>query len=226
MDKLKKLSKKLEGSSFDDRLERYVKMNIFRDKIDDVKDDNESRLKTEIKKLANDSLKDLFKLKDHFTWLQSSEAKNASYFGYYLGQKDKEFKVWDYIKINQKPKSKGGNSSFLSSYLKALKENSSTKYFEAIDYMINQGDLVEYLPDVIWRAGLDEKSIDLYIKKIDEKIIPYQTMNILAFGSVLTGLNTKIIHKLLDVLESFEGIDAASIAVSIVSHYEYYKDIF
>ena len=107
----------LTGSSFHDRLRRYVGIRIHDEEFDDEGKPVTS-ITERIGKLADEALRTPTQLTVEFPWLVTPAPENGYRFGFELGMRDNSYSLFAEILSAQTEHAKAGSLSFLGGYLR------------------------------------------------------------------------------------------------------------
>lgn len=220
---IKDLKKQLEGTSFKDRLERFVKLRVPEDQYQEKLDRN-GKLHHEIDTIANEIIDNPNLLPSELPWITTHQAENAGILGAALGEKDEAHKLWQSIINLHSPANEDGSSMFLGLYLSGIRKHNVNKFYSMIQEISAKPNIATLLPEVIWRAGLDDTSAILLAEKIEEGVISYRSLSMMSMGMAIQPLSLSVITRLVKILLANMTMEAGGIAVSILTHYLHDKE--
>jgi hypothetical protein len=216
--RLEALKNQMTGSSFRDRLRRYVALRIHDEEYDDEgkKDDTVSQ---QMALLAEQSVRTSSLLEPEITWLVTEEAQNAYPFGYELGKRDAPLAFVTVIVRALETCTRNRSTLLLGGYLRALAELALDRWELTLDELAQNPKLARLVPDLTWRSRLTDRAAKRITNLLDNGVIDSSALWHFAwtcdfqlvsenraeewFRVVLSCKHNKAAYVLLDLLHSY-----------------------
>lgn len=217
LNRLNKFQNEIIGNDFHSLMERYVGMDMLLDIF--VKDGKiEDMRKKEIDNLAEQALNpDL--LIPELKWLVTSDAKNGYSFGYELGKKDDGFRLLPVLIDSQRNAQQNASAFFLGGYFLAIFEGNQSKWELELEKFGNDEKLNIFIPELIWRSGLTDKSGLLVLEIIQKGIVDFTRLAFFKYGSAIVRLSEPIFAKWIDYLITHDNPKAIFILLDLYHVY-------
>ena len=213
------LRNKFQKNDYQSLMKRHVGMNIPTD--DFSKNQRRARRSnTEIKMLAQKSLRNRKKFMPMLNWICTSNAKNAHKFGYELGQMDIHFSLLDEILNAQPIRMSNYSPSFFGNYLTVVFEKDVERWESVLDFMTNDPDLCRYVTDVTSLSGMTDRA-GLRILGLHSKgVIKESDLATFVYRPKLHNLSEAIFLKWMQIF--LDTSDPATINTSLALFEWYY----
>jgi len=230
VDELNKIKNSHVNKDFASQLRRYVGLDLFSDHFNDEGEYGD-RTENIRENLAKKVLEDPKILYPELPWLFSPEAENGYQFGYKLGEIDKEFILLqklmeEFEKISKEPLLNLNdktpipiNTTFIGGYLKVLFVKDRTRRDLFIDGILERPELVKWIPELIWRSGLTDKSAALILNLAEDGVIHSNQFRLFTVGRDIEDISPKIFTKWIQFLMKVDDEIAPFTALDLFHHY-------
>ena len=229
--KIEALIAKLEGTSFDERLKRFVGMPQW-EEIHGTEEEAKNRIETEMKRLATEVLDNPKMLMDNLDWLFSKEAELAQNFGNALANLDTDYSYYEMLLTAQSKMSpaKGGSTSLVSGYLRYMFDNDQKRWHSEALRHLNADYLTDYGLEMVSRSGLTDEIVRHILKLArDGKIVEPEHLQILEAPWIRKVMSDETVIDVMHFLkerQDFWGIASALVVFYFnYVHERYRKDI-
>jgi hypothetical protein len=193
---------------------------LLEDSFIDKKHTEEEKNET-IKKLAKRTYDDNKTFNKELPWLVTESANNGYLFGYELGKLDSEKKLLpEIIKIRcATPTESHPSQYFLGGYLRAIQEKEPSVWEDIFNNLIKKKELLPFLPEIAWRAGVTDNIINKLIVLTEDGSIDPALLSCFKYGIELRTLKEDTLQRFIKSLLSHPKKATASIALDVFARY-------
>lgn len=220
------LKNRLYGDDFSSRLKRYVGTNIFEEEYarHQIK---EGDAYPELQQLSKEALENIDLFENELDWLVTPKAKTGIDFGLRLARTDQSHIFFHKIIKAQKSHAqlelKEQSALLLSGYLRQIHDENIQKWEDFLTEIANDCELVGLFPEILWRSGVSENMMRLFLKLSKENKIPIWTFYQFSYGGYLNDAPQDVFFEWLDYLIDVNSQDSILSALNLVSAF-YYKE--
>lgn len=205
-------------TKIEDRLRRYVGMDMIEDHYDE--DGKRVRvLEGKLDELAKELCDSKILMDQHLSWLVSTKAKKAYHFGMALYKHDKKLMYWLDIVNVYSSSAVDLNPDLIGGYLRGVFENSHAKWEELIYELAENTNIISFMSEIIWRSGMSDKVAGLLLEKVKSGIIDYKTLSLFGLGSTIANLGEDVFLKWINYLIEVNTISSIAIALDLSQYY-------
>ncbi len=212
------LKNRLSGSDYSSQMKRYVGMNLLEDQFDE-QGNQIDQTQSHIEELAQQAIDNPGLLDFELSWLVTEEAQNGYRFGYELGRRDTAFSLLPLLIEAQRKADKKPSAFFLGGYLRVLFEKDQTQWEKQIDFIAEDKILQVWLPELIWRSGINDDAALRLIELVEENILDIGLFRYFIAGRIIQTLSEEMFQKWIQILLSSTQPYAASIALDLYRTY-------
>lgn len=208
----------LTGSGYSALMKRYIAMDLLSDQFDE-NGELKDKTKPLIKKLAEDSAKNLNLLIPELKWLVTEEAKNGYIFGYELGQNDVDFHALPLI-LEALRNSSDLSDYFVGGYFNSVYERNRDKWESELDKLIEDSRLSLLIPGITWRSGLTDQSALRILKLAKTGRIQINSFGLFAYGGTIRKISENVFNSWIEFL--LDSTEDYSVSIALELHFFYY----
>lgn len=213
-----KIQRELVDDSFESRINRYVKIKIFQDRVRENKDD----IKRELDDLAEYSITNPYSFINILDELVRPSSENSYDFGFTLGQHDKSDSMYEHI-LDATIRNEQSSVSLLGGYLSAEKNPDNQLWFRTLDIFELNKKLHSSIIDLFWLSkGSDRKTTELMRLLSNKVILQKDIIKLLYGGWFLNTSRQKMNEFMIYYYDLFEGCINPNM-VDII--YQYYRNV-
>lgn len=211
---LSEMKKEWDRDDYKSRLYRYVKIKITFDHLSENREKNESILK----ELAEMTIHNPKLIEPELSWLVTPESENSWELGFHLGNKDKEYKLYNTI-LSHTIKSEDIAVNFLGGYLRKIKQENTELWDSCIKIFIEEEILNRHIIDLVWYSGTLESDVDILLSLLKENKITNNEIPKLLYGGWFVDISQpKFSSFLVEYYNLFEATVPASM-IEIIHQY-------
>ena len=200
----------LTGSDFPSLLRRYVGMDLVEDRFDENGEYGDYT-SDKIKELAKQAVENVKLLEKEFDWLFSEQARKVNFFGYSIAKLDKNFTLLDKL-INLRKKYK--DTTLFGGYLSFIFESDKDLWEKVINSFYEDSAIQKLLPQLIWRSGISDNSLQKIISLAKENIINEDDLWIFTYGRAIEKVSEKLFEDYVRVLLGYKRRKATALAIN------------
>ncbi|MBZ2184511.1 MAG: ATP-binding protein [Bryobacter sp.] len=204
------------GADFVGRLHRFVGRTAWR------VDDETERAMIE---LAKEAQQDATLLDATLPWLLSAEAHNAHMFGYQLGKRDDEGKLWQQLFAQAVAAESRANLGLLGGYLRATKERNEKRWYEQLVECSTDEGVAAVLFHLIFQSGLNDDTGLLLVKVTKEGRSPALNLRQFVIGTEIRNLSEAVFTEWRGLLRSAGGNEMQALIELMDAYYTRSKPI-
>jgi hypothetical protein len=220
---LEGLKQRLTGTSFRDRLTRYVGMSFVEDDFDSEGKPTDHSL-SEIKRLALQSVESPQELIRELPSLVTELTDNASRFGYELGLADRAFSLLGHILMAYRSTSASPNTMLIGGYLRAMNEVDYARWEESLFAIAEDPPVRQLLPEITFRSGMSDKAARLVLNQAKDGILAAKDLQIFAFGSVMGEVSEGVFDSWIEYLLELGSRECLALALNLFHFYYLRKE--
>jgi hypothetical protein len=210
------ISERLLGSSFHDRLRRYVgRLSI----VDSLEQDipEEQRPQIVAANLADEAIKAPEALRAELPWLTSCEAENVWFFGRRLGELDAAHTWWDEVVAATRA---GNDTLLLCAYLQGRTDAGESEWREQIlDTWRDNQDAALLIFDATWRGPATADSLERLITLVDRGWLQPAYLSRLVYGGWVRPLPADALATLIDRLARDRSPEATESQLALLTQW-------
>ncbi len=214
VEKVDQFKGKIVGNSYHDLMVRYVMIDLIEDRLRDRK----ILVNDKIRELSIMAIDDPELLENELSWLITSQAENAYFFGRMLGNSDKTNKWLDKI-IQLINGSKGTSTLFYSGYFAELKIRDELLYRATVTNWVNGNIPPTTITEIIWRSGASDWDANILINLLKEKRIDPSQIKTFLYGAWFKTIKTELFVEFLREFMNITNGKNSSILLGIVDQY-------
>ncbi len=220
---LRKFYEDLIGDSIESKLNRYIRMNIFEDRLKD-EGEEKSKADIEIKNLASQLYNSQREFKNELKWLVTDEAKNGHMLGYELGLLDNDLLLWNNIFSSWIEAGNECSTFFISGYLRGIYSYSKSLWNSLID-QIAVSSHKKHIVTIIYSSGMTNEAALLILSMAKKAEFNLLSLRQFIYGGVVNSIPKNILIELLRILINKNSKDFAWTALELFHSSVVYQNI-
>lgn len=181
--KIEQLLTEIQGNGVDDVIQRVVGIDMH-----EYQEDDKATTDREMSQIAKQLKCDLTIFDRNLSWLVSREAENGFSFGMILQQHLSD--PWDaWQRIIEAIKGTDESCVFFASgFLNAIRESDEELWKKCLRLVIDDSDLVKFLPELVWRTKFNEYTCSLLLDLLKKRVIDANQLGLFGMGGVVSNI--------------------------------------
>lgn len=215
--RLEQRAAQLFGTSFHDRIRRYVGRPSL---VDSLREDAPlaERPQTLAAQLAEEAFQAPETLRAEFPWLASREAENVWFFGQRLGELDQQHTWWDEIIEATRA---GNDTLFLCAYLQGRADAGEVTWREQVlDEWASDPSTAIWVLEATWRGPATTSSVERLVRLVDQGWLSSIHLIRLVYGAWVRPLNADDFGALLERVMTDPSPAVAEAALALLVQWE------